>query len=718
MGECLEYLNQDHPCALFSGDTGSGKSISALAYAHYLMKQVFMTQPRKMAAAMVAEPVADYLLTPVGGEVGYQTAMEANFSDDTTTHLRTDGLLLRQYLKYPEVFDQEGNVIILDEQHERNVNMDVLLALFLMKNHPRYGLRRAKLIVMSATANVMQLKKYFWDTLAIDIRHFESAGRTKELRQHFGPANEYMPSIFNAVEAGKNVLAFRPSQNDCEQTADAVRQVVGDDVDVYAVYATQRASVREAAMAPTKEGRQKVVVSTNVSQTSITPLDIQVVVDDAMEIKPIFQDGMSGIKLDLASKSDVLQRAGRVGRVEDGDAYYCCDTGTEELQPYPEPPILTSDLSGMYLLLTAYGISFSDLTFMDRPTDDQLSTAENYLKKINAITSNNCITNAGTEMLNYPLDPPAARMLVESKREHYNVNVMRYALAMSALVSDQGIIDKNADIWKDESLESSFSDIFSHTKFFLKSLKQVKDLEGEEREDALIELGIKPQRFERAWNLYQEICKREMESAQRRGETRLDIYKPMQFVLDVHSADCHQIEQCIIAAYWPYLSINTSKGLYCTLTRKSLEFESNSVLKDSTASGSLVLGVPFLRDINDQVKHLMIWATKTDLDRLDHTLDNFYPVYKKLEETLLHKEGVSKNKGGKGHGKKDFSRNRRNQPEGKKHAKKSKSRTSTPPSHLDGKKKLCSAGQGMVISDVVKEHQKDVSKRQRLLKTS
>lgn len=389
---------------------------------------IVMLEPRRLAARAAARRIAD-LLAPtrggeVGGLVGYQTRDERRIGPDTRIEVLTEGILTRRLQNDPEL--PGTGVVIFDEVHERNLATDLGLALVLDAAATiRPDLR---LVVMSATPDVTGLRRI----LGEDTPVVESHGRAYDVDIRWGrrpvaragrrgrtPRVEdtVADTVLRALrEEPGDVLVFLPGIGEINRTRQRLeRDLTGQPVDLHRLAGAVSMSEQDAALAPSASGRRRVVLATDIAETSLTVDGIRVVVDSGLARAPRFdvRTGMTRLATVTTSRSSAEQRAGRAGRVEPGVAYRLwskVEHGTRARHRAAE--IEEVDLAGLALELAAWGTPAADLAFITPPPPAALAAARRLLTDLHALDDDGRPTDLGRSMLALPVHPRLARMLV------------------------------------------------------------------------------------------------------------------------------------------------------------------------------------------------------------------------------------------------------------------------------------------------------------------
>jgi ATP-dependent helicase HrpB len=424
-------------CAVLVAPPGAGKTtvipLALLDEPWLDDRRIVMLEPRRLATRAAARRMATTTRTEVGGLVGYQTRDERHIGAATRIEVLTEGVLTRRLQNDPEL--PGVGLVIFDEVHERNLTTDLGLALALdVASTIRPDLR---LLAMSATPDVEGL------TALLDAPVVSSGGRMFDVDMHWMPRapsgggrsgarsgrgrgrpgatsgnHRIEPDVVAAVqralrEQTGDVLVFLPGIGEIRRTESMLRDAVGADVDVFPLAGALTLADQDAALAPSRPGRRRVVLSTDIAETSLTVDGVRVVVDSGLAREPRFdaRTGMTRLTTVSTSRASAEQRAGRAGRTEPGAAYRLwskLEHGTRSKHRSPE--IVQADLAGFALELAAWG-GGDELRFIDAPPTGALAQARELLADLHAIDADGSITPLGRTMLGLPVHPRLARMV-------------------------------------------------------------------------------------------------------------------------------------------------------------------------------------------------------------------------------------------------------------------------------------------------------------------
>ncbi|KAM3313668.1 hypothetical protein ACQJBY_032918 [Aegilops geniculata] len=449
--EFLRVL-RDNQTLILVGETGSGKTTQIPQFvleAEGLSNRsmVACTQPRRVAAMSVSRRVAEEMDVTIGEEVGYSIRFEDCSSHKTVLKYLTDGMLLREAMADPLL--ERYKVIVLDEAHERTLATDVLFGLLkeVLKNRPDL-----KLVVMSATLEAEKFQGYFSGAPLMKV-----PGRLHPVEIFYTqePERDYLEAAIRTVvqihmcEPAGDILVFLTGEEEIEDACRKINKEVnnmGDQVGpvkVVPLYSTlppaMQQKIFDPAPPPLKEGGpagRKIVVSTNIAETSLTIDGIVYVIDPGFSKQKVYNPRIrvESLLVSPISKASAHQRAGRAGRTQPGKCFrlYTEKSFNGDLQPQTYPEILRSNLANTVLTLKKLGIDdLVHFDFMDPPAPETLMRALEVLNYLGALDDEGNLTSLGEMMSEFPLDPQMSKMLVISPR----YNCSNEILSISAMLS-------------------------------------------------------------------------------------------------------------------------------------------------------------------------------------------------------------------------------------------------------------------------------------------
>jgi len=436
--------------AVLQASPGAGKTtrvpLMLLDAAWLAGRSIVMLEPRRLAATNAARYMATLLGEQVGASVGYAIRYERRVSSRTRIEVVTEGVLTRRLQADPEL--SGVGLVIFDEFHERNLNADLALALC---RDSQLGLRDdLKLLVMSATLDAAPVAQ-----LLGNVPLVSSAGRVYPVEVRYQPprpAERMVDAVPAAVrkalnEAQGDVLVFLPGAGEIRRCAERLSGLQG--IDLRLLYGGLPFAEQELAIVPGP--RRKVVLATNIAETSLTIDGIGVVVDAGYERRPRFDAarGMSALELTRISRASAEQRAGRAGRLGPGVCYRLWSEGEQgALLPFSPPEILGADLTPLALDLARWGVvDPAQLSWLDLPPFGHLAGARALLQRLGALDGRQRLTPVGERMARLPLHPRIARLLLVAE----SAGVAALGCDLAALLSERGPVGKEAALQVSDS---------------------------------------------------------------------------------------------------------------------------------------------------------------------------------------------------------------------------------------------------------------------------
>ncbi|KAL5321987.1 hypothetical protein ACEPPN_009953 [Leptodophora sp. 'Broadleaf-Isolate-01'] len=421
---------EEHQILVIVGETGSGKTTQLPQYLHeagYTKDglKVGCTQPRRVAAMSVAARVADEMGVKVGNEVGYSIRFEDSTSDKTILKYMTDGMLLREFMTEPDL--GAYSALMIDEAHERTVHTDILLTLIKDLSRARPEM---KILISSATMNATRFSEFFDDAPIFNI-----PGRRYPVDIHYTPQPEanYLAAAITTVfqihtSQGKgDILVFLTGQDEieaAEQNITEISRKLGNraaELIVCPIYANLPSELQSKIFEPTPNGARKVVLATNIAETSLTIDGIVYVIDPGFVKENNYNPatGMSQLVAVPCSRASANQRSGRAGRVGPGKCFrlYTKWAFMNEMEESTTPEIQRTNLNGIVLLLKSLGINdLLEFEFMDPPPTETLIGALNQLFALQALNHNGELTSLGRKMAEFPMDIMLAKSVLAADK--------------------------------------------------------------------------------------------------------------------------------------------------------------------------------------------------------------------------------------------------------------------------------------------------------------
>ncbi|EGQ9595337.1 ATP-dependent helicase HrpB [Vibrio parahaemolyticus] len=438
MPQLLTAVKHQHQVILKAAP-GAGKSTYfplQLIQNQVVTGKVIMLEPRRLAARNIARYLAEQLGEQVGQRVGYRVRGETKVSASTQLEIVTEGVMTRMIQNDPEL---DGvDLLIFDEFHERSIHADTALALSL---EVQEALRDdLKLVVMSATLDQEALQ-----SLLPEACYIESEGRSFAVETRYAPltANDYLPTVMaKNIESLMNkesgsLLAFLPGVAAIKQVQERLSHLP-DDVEVCPLYGQLSFTEQQKAISPAEKGKRKVVLATNIAETSLTIEGIRLVVDSGLERVARFdlKNGLTRLEQTRIAQSSAIQRAGRAGRIEEGICVRLYSESQLKQQPQvPQPEILHSDLASLVMELAFWGTTdIHELKWLDIPSAAALRQAKQLLFSLGLITEQGQLTAEGKQAHDLGVEPRAAAMLIKS--QSHSDKMVNVALAAVALIEE------------------------------------------------------------------------------------------------------------------------------------------------------------------------------------------------------------------------------------------------------------------------------------------
>ncbi|XP_027123535.1 pre-mRNA-splicing factor ATP-dependent RNA helicase DEAH1 [Coffea arabica] len=443
--ELLQAIN-DHQVLVIVGETGSGKTTQIPQYLHeagYTKRgKIGCTQPRRVAAMSVAARVSQEMGVKLGHEVGYSIRFEDCTSETTVLKYMTDGMLLREFLGEPDLASY--SVVMVDEAHERTLSTDILFGL--VKDIARFR-PDLKLLISSATLDAEKFSDYF-DSAPI----FKIPGRRFPVEIHYtkAPEADYLDAaIVTALQihvtqppGDGDILVFLTGQEEIETAEEILKQRTRGlgtkiaELIICPIYANLPTELQAKIFEPTPEGARKVVLATNIAETSLTIDGIKYVIDPGFCKMKSYnpRTGMESLLVTPVSKASANQRAGRSGRTGPGKCFrlYTAHNYQHDLEDNTVPEIQRTNLANVVLTLKSLGIhDLLNFDFMDPPPAEALLKALELLYALGALNKLGELTKVGRRMAEFPLDPMLSKMIVASDKYKCSDEIISIAAMLS-----------------------------------------------------------------------------------------------------------------------------------------------------------------------------------------------------------------------------------------------------------------------------------------------
>jgi ATP-dependent helicase HrpA len=462
---------------ILCGETGSGKTTQlpkiCLEVGLGIRGRIGHTQPRRLAARAVSQRIAEELNTELGNEVGYKVRFSDKSNDSSYIKLMTDGILLAECHHDP--FLNQYDTIIIDEAHERSLNIDFLLGYLKQLTQKRKDL---KIIITSATIDPDRFSKHFNDAPVINV-----SGRTYPVEVRYRPyqtaemenKKDLQQGIIDAVnELSRidrgDILVFLSGERDIRETADALSKQVGnkslDNTEVLPLLA--RLSNAEQNRIFHSSNKRRIVLATNVAETSLTVPGIKYVIDSGVAriSRYSWRSKIQRLPIEKISQASANQRKGRCGRTSDG---ICIRLYEEEdfnqRQEFTEPEIQRTNLAAVILQMENLRLGhIDDFPFLEPPEDRLVNDGYKLLFELGAIDRSNEITKIGKHLSHFPIDPKLARILLQAKNENALSEVLIIVSALATQDPRERPLDRQQAA---DEKHSAFKDKTSDFIFYL-----------------------------------------------------------------------------------------------------------------------------------------------------------------------------------------------------------------------------------------------------------
>ncbi len=437
--------------AVLEAPPGAGKTtrvpLALLDQPWLAGQRVVMLEPRRLAARAAAERLASELGEKVGETVGYRIRLDSKVGPHTRIEVVTEGILARRLQDDPAL---EGvGLVIFDEFHERSLDADLALALCLngrtMFRSDDSGEPPLKILLMSATLEGERLAALLGDAPVL-----RSEGRMFPVAQHWGApwqAGEWLePRVLQTVlqalddEPG-SLLVFLPGQAEIRRVNEQLAERLGGrgDILLCPLHGELELSAQRAAIEPAPAGLRKIVLATNIAETSLTIDGVRVVVDAGLARVPRFDPGSGMTRLDTQriSRASATQRAGRAGRLQPGACYRLWSQAQhEQLAAYGAAEILQADLAGLALQLARWGVSPDELIWLDPPPAAAYAQARDLLTRLGALDERGVLSEHGRAMAELPTHPRIAHLLLRGQA----LGLATLACDLAALLGERDIL--------------------------------------------------------------------------------------------------------------------------------------------------------------------------------------------------------------------------------------------------------------------------------------
>ncbi|KAL3882385.1 hypothetical protein ACJMK2_028734 [Sinanodonta woodiana] len=569
---------QRHNSVIVIGETGSGKTTQIPQYLYeaglHRNAVIAVTQPRRVAAITISKRVAQEKKTELGHLVGYCVRFEDVTSDSTKLKYMTDGMLLREAILDPLL--KRYSIVILDEAHERTIHTDVLFGVVKAAQRQRaeQGLKQIKIVVMSATMDVDHFSKYFNNAPVLYLE-----GRQYPIQVYYSvePQTDYLFAslvtlfqIHKKEPAQKDVLIFLTGQEEIESAVKSIRDIAREvmrapNIVVCPLYSSLPSFSQLRVFQPTPEGCRKVVVATNIAETSVTIQGIKFVIDSGMVKAKVYNpnSGLDLLKVVRVAKDQALQRTGRAGRESPGICYRLyTENEFETFSNTTVPEIQRCNLASVVLQLMAMHITdVAGFDFMDKPSPEAVKKALEQLELLSAVEKGERykLTPLGRQMAAFPLDPRLSKVILTAKDFHCLEEILTIVsvLSVDSVLYTPPNKREHAMAVRQKFISSDGDHIT-----FLNIYRAYKSVNGNKQ-----------------WCNENFIDVRNMKTAQEVRRQLKEICERQELPIQSCGRDTVPIRKCLTAGYFMSAAELQREGEYVTLsTRKVVSIHPSSVL--------------------------------------------------------------------------------------------------------------------------------------------
>lgn len=471
--DVIEKTIEEHPITIITAETGAGKSTRVPLWMWKKGKKVHVTQPRRIAARSLSYYLVKLAGTTLGKEIGYQTGFDSKKSRETSLLYVTDGVQMVREIKDKRDYD----IVVLDEVHEWNLNQEVLVGIARKNLNKDYYRKKGKrVVIMSATLQAEKLSSFLDQAPVISV-----PGRGFPVTMHHNNPHFLLSDTAQMVEMERNVLVFQPGKSEIDEFSEQLKDMLeAEKVKAKILPLHAELTLKEQARVFEHYPVPKVIVATDIAQTSLTIDDIDAVVDSGLKKEIRLVKGIEGLYPVDISTAECMQRAGRAGRVRAGQYFLCAEADIRDRLPFPDPEIRRLNLESVTLRLIKRGISPLDFPFFHSADKGLIYKAIKKLKIFGAISPEGKITPEGSRMAEFPVSIRSAKLLLEAEKA--NRRVVDRAIKLISILETKGITNKeyigekfaavpyNSDLLNQLAIWDSFRanrKIISHKKLAL-----------------------------------------------------------------------------------------------------------------------------------------------------------------------------------------------------------------------------------------------------------
>jgi pre-mRNA-splicing factor ATP-dependent RNA helicase DHX16 len=617
---------------IIEGETGSGKTTQIpqylLEHGWGLKGKIACTQPRRVAAMSVAKRVSDEMGTVLGKEVGYRIRFEDCTCDDTVLEYMTDGMMLRTFLGEPDL--AAYSVIMIDEAHERTLHTDILLGL--VKDVCRFR-PELKLLISSASLAAEKFSEYFGDAPV-----FKIPGRRFFIDIYYAPAPEANPYEacvittlqIHVTQPPGDILIFLPGQEEIEQVREDLEKRTKGLMDkigellILPIYSSLPSDQQAKIFEATPPGARKVVIATNIAETSLTIDGIVYVIDPGLCKQKSYnpRTGVESLQVTTVSKAAAMQRAGRAGRTQPGKCFrlYTALAYKSELPNQNVPEIQRTNLANVCLVLKSLGIEdLAHFDFLDPPPPETIMKALEQLYALGALNAKGELTKTGRRMAEFPLEPMMSKMLLAS--ETYNCSE-EIAIICSMLTVGNAIFYKPIENKVHaETMRKNFS----------------RGAQGDHCALLNVFNQWKETNFSTQWCFENFVQPKSMKKARDILDQLLGLFERVELEIKSSASDTVAIRKAILAGYFYNTAQLQKSGNFRTIKKKATVYtHPDSALFQAMPPPNLVVYHEIARTTKDYMR------TSSEIER-DWLMEIAPHLYKPADlEELTQTKGMPK----------------------------------------------------------------------------
>jgi len=520
----------DNQVVIVCGETGSGKTTQlpkiCLDLGRGVAGVIAHTQPRRVAARTVASRLAHELKSELGGAVGYKIRFNDKAAPDTCVKLMTDGILLAEIHSDPQL--RQYDTIILDEAHERSLNIDFLLGYLTRLLPQRPDL---KLIVTSATLDAERFSRHFGGAPVLQVsgRSYPVEVRYRPLQDTDEGEPEDVPrAVCRALDELSigglrgDVLVFLPGEREIRETAEALRKHHPKHVEILPLFSRLSAAEQDRVFKPTNQRR--VVLATNVAETSLTVPNIGYVIDAGLARinRYSLRQKVEQLHVEKVSRAAANQRAGRCGRVMSGICVRLYDEGDFAQRPeFTDAEIFRVSLATVILRMAALNLGdIAEFPFIEPPGSRSIADGYQLLQELGALDEQRALTSIGRELSKLPLDPKVARLLLAGRQYHCLSEILIIASALSLQdPRDRPQERREAADSAHQRFNDERSDFLAYLKIWAWFQQAVQHKKSKRQlADQCRELFLSPLRLREWHDLHQQLHAQVLEMGMRTNE--------------------------------------------------------------------------------------------------------------------------------------------------------------------------------------------------------